>query len=152
MERIAISSAATEDQEVVVRLLDRQMSEHGIEANREGVSEIVARVIADNRHGFFLLATVGGNPVGVAYVAVILSVEHGGRVGWLEELYVLPEHREQGIGTALLGAALERAGETGLLAIDLEVDAEHPRAESLYERSGFRHLPRARWMKGLSER
>jgi GNAT superfamily N-acetyltransferase len=98
-----------------------------------------------------LIARGRGNIVGVAYVAIILSAEHCGKAGWLEELYVMPEYRSQGVGSALLTAVLERARELGIVAIDLEVDVAHRRAESLYRRFGFRPLDRSRWVRTLEQ-
>lgn len=46
-------------------------------------------------------------------------------------------------------AVLERARETDIVAIDLEIDASHGRAESLYRRLGFRPLERSRWVREL---
>ena len=91
-----------------------------------------------------------GRIVGVAYVAAIPSVEHCGLVAWLEELYVTPTHRSQGIGTALVKAVLARARKMDIVALDLEIDAEHSRAESLYRRLGFRPLNRSRWVRELT--
>ena len=149
MQGLTISSVQAADQHVVVGLLIAQMREHRIEPQRDSLSQIVTSALRDEQYGFLLLARLGSQIIGVAYVATILSVEHGGRVGWLEELYVLPEHREHGVGTALLSAVLERAQGLGLVAVDLEVDVEHQRAESLYGRFGFRKLPRSRWVKEL---
>jgi ribosomal protein S18 acetylase RimI-like enzyme len=70
-------------------------------------------------------------------------------VAWLEELYVTPSYRSLGIGSALLAAVVERAHKAGVAAVDLEVDASHSRAESLYRRFGFRRLNRSRWVKEL---
>ena len=75
--------------------------------------------------------------------------EHCGLVAWLEELYVAPSHRSRGVGSALLAAVLERAREAEIVAVDLEVDGAHRRAEALYRRSGFRRLNRSRWVKEL---
>jgi GNAT superfamily N-acetyltransferase len=68
---------------------------------------------------------------------------------WLDELFVVPEMRAQGIGTRLLAAAMEAAREDGCLAMDLEVDIEHQRVEALYLRHGFRALPRQRFSRLL---
>ena len=149
MQDICITPLQPSDKDAVVDLLGAQMREHRIEQGTENMSRVVQSVLADERHGFFLVARVGEEVVGVAYVATMQSVEHGGRLGWLEELYVSPAHREQGIGSLLMTAILERAGQLGLVAIELEVDVEHQRAESLYARFGFRRLPRARWVKKL---
>ncbi|MBI4662127.1 MAG: GNAT family N-acetyltransferase [Verrucomicrobia bacterium] len=147
MKRVSISAVQPADQAAVVELLVAQMREHGVRRTTDELSRIVAQVLADEQYGFFLQARMEERIVGVAYVAMILSVEHGARVGWLEELYVAPEQRAQGIGSALLGAVWQRAREFQLAALDLEVDIEHRRAESLYVRFGFRRLPRSRWVK-----
>jgi GNAT superfamily N-acetyltransferase len=135
------------DREAVAELLVNQMREHRVPASAEQLRDVVTGVLADSRYGFILVAKDAERVVGVAYAAIILSVEHGGRVAWLEELYVTPLSRGQGIGTALLTAVLAHARQSGLIAIDLEVDVEHQRAESLYRRLGFHGLPRARWAK-----
>jgi ribosomal protein S18 acetylase RimI-like enzyme len=51
----------------------------------------------------------------------------------------------------LLTGVVERARDLGIVAIDLEVDAAHRRAESLYRRFGFRSLDRSRWVLKLEE-
>jgi hypothetical protein len=63
----------------------------------------------------------------------------------LDELYIVPERRGQGIGEALLHAALEVARAAGARSVDLEIETGHERAASLYERNGFGRLPRTRW-------
>jgi ribosomal protein S18 acetylase RimI-like enzyme len=113
------------------------------------LSQIVARILSDERYGFFLVARIDGQVIGVAYVAIILSVEHAAPVGWLEEIYVSPEHRNKGVGRALLRELLEQARGLGIAAIDLEVDSEHQAAESLYAGFGFCRLSRSRWVKTL---
>lgn len=150
MQALHVQRAQAGDQETMVDLLIAQMKEHRISWDRESVSQVVARVLSDVRYGFLFVAQVAGDVIGVTYVATILSLEHGGLVGWLEELYVSPESREQGVGEALLRGVLEQAGEIGLVALDLEVDVEHKRAESLYARLGFRRLSRSRWVMELA--
>ena len=77
------------------------------------------------------------------------DAEHCGLAAWLEELYVAPDWRQRGIGTALVTAVSELARKTGIVAIDLEVDAGHKRATALYQRLGFRRLERSRWVREL---
>jgi GNAT superfamily N-acetyltransferase len=132
-------------------LLVDQLREHGIEASPETLARVLEVAITDMRRGFLMLARDGGRVVGVAYVATILSAEHCGPVAWLEELYVAPDCRERGIGTALVKAVLEQAGKAGMVAIDLEIDAGHKRVISLYQRLGFRRLKRSRWVRELTQ-
>jgi ribosomal protein S18 acetylase RimI-like enzyme len=113
------------------------------------LAKILQMAIADRKLGFVLVAREGARIVGVAYSATLLSAEHCGFVGSLEELYVAPEFRERGVGTKLLTAVFERARLDGLKAIELEVDEGHSRVMSLYQRFGFRRLDRSRWLTSL---
>jgi ribosomal protein S18 acetylase RimI-like enzyme len=90
-----------------------------------------------------------GRLVGLAALSVARPLEHAARTVWLEELYVAPAWREQGIGRRLLRAACAAAAAAGAVAVDLEVDGAHTRAARLYAREGFRNLRRARWMRRL---
>jgi GNAT superfamily N-acetyltransferase len=149
MQTFSIALATVSDCRECARLLVEQLGEHGVDASTERLTGVLERAVADGTRGFILLAREDRVIVGVAYVATILSAEHCGLVGWLEELYVTPSIRSRGIGAALVTAVLEHAGETGIVAIDLEIDAGHGRAESLYRRFGFRPLARSRWVKEL---
>jgi GNAT superfamily N-acetyltransferase len=148
-EEFSIRLATIHDCRKCARLLLGQLAEHGVDATEEKLVKILEKVLSHKTNGFILTARSRGSIVGVAYVAIILSAEHCGKVGWLEELYVMPECRSKGIGAALLTAVLERARKLGIVAIDLEVDVAHRRAESLYRRFGFRSLDRSRWVRTL---
>lgn len=137
------------DCEAVVALLGRQLAEHRIETSRSAIAAAVEGMMQDGRRGFLLVAKERDLLLGVAYVSFTWTLEHGGKSAWLEELYVLPEHRGAGVGKRLLGSVLDVARASGCAAVDLEVDAEHSRAEALYVREAFRRLPRARWVRTL---
>ena len=151
-QRFSIAPAAVSDCPECARLLVKHFGEQGVDASAEQLSRVLENVVADAGRGFVLLARDDRRIVGIAYVATILSAEHFGLVAWLEELYVTSSLRSRGIGTALMTAILERARETetGIVAIDLEIDAGHSRAESLYRRFGFRPLDRSRWVRELT--
>ena len=149
VEQIKVRAAAQADVDEIVRLMRAQLAEHGIDVPGDRLREAVEGVFADPGRGCFLLADEGRQAVGIAYLSFQWSMEHGGGCVWLEELYVLPECRERGIGGLLLNGALQEARARGCRAVDLEVDESHRRSESLYERAGFVRLPRNRWVKQL---
>jgi GNAT superfamily N-acetyltransferase len=147
MEPISTSAATERDCAECADLLVEQLREHNIDVSAESLRPLLERVVADEQRGFVHVARAEGGLVGVAYVAAILSMEHAGPAAWLEELYVTPAWRQRGVGSALLAAVMERARTAGMVAVDLEIDARHNRAVSLYERLGFSHLDRSRWMR-----
>ncbi len=77
--------------------------------------------------GAMWIAAGGDGPVG--YTAVVTR----GAVGFLAEMFVLPMHQSQGVGSALLRCVLaERAD------LHCTMSSRDPRALSLYVRAGWR--------------
>lgn len=61
-----------------------------------------------------------------------------GDMHYLAHLAVLPELRGQGVGHALIDHLIGLARDAGRRRITLDVAASNPRAEALYQRTGFR--------------
>lgn len=57
--------------------------------------------------------------------------------GLIENLYVVPERRGDGIGSSLLGAAEQSLHEQGIEIITLDVMANNTDAQRFYERHGY---------------
>ncbi|MGP8291392.1 GNAT family N-acetyltransferase [Vreelandella zhanjiangensis] len=55
----------------------------------------------------------------------------------LNDLYVLPEYRSQGVGRALMGAAAYLAQDHGVARLVLMTQVENKRAQRLYESLGW---------------
>jgi GNAT superfamily N-acetyltransferase len=143
-----IEAATVQDLPVLEGLLRAQFEEHAIPLDPRALSGAVRGLLSDEGRGAVLLAR-DPDPIGVAVLAYTWTLEHGGKSAWLDELFVVPEHRDRGVGRALLLRALQVAGASGCRAVDLEVDVEHARAEHLYAREGFAALPRKRWARRL---
>jgi ribosomal protein S18 acetylase RimI-like enzyme len=88
----------------------------------------------------FLAVDSDGEAVGYAVTRVggEEATMATGRVGELESLAVLPDHRGRGVGEALVGAALEHFRELGLREWNLAVMDGNERARAFYERLGLR--------------
>jgi ribosomal protein S18 acetylase RimI-like enzyme len=148
LANITLVDAETLD--AVVGLLEAQLREHEITRSRDDLRAVAQTVIADRRHGFMLVARApDGSPIGAAYASSLLSLEHGGPSGWIEELYVLPQWRGRGIGSRLIAEVVAHARESGWRALDLEVEASHQRAISLYARHQFQPHSRSRFYRIL---
>ena len=146
---VDVRTATAADRDAVVGLMRAQFREHQIALDDAGIARAVDGVLQHPDWGRLLVATRTGTAVGFAGLSFMWTYEHGGRAAWLDELYVNPAQRGRGIGQKLLRAACEVAAESGAVAMDLEVDIEHRRAERLYEREGFVRLHRARWSRPL---
>jgi ribosomal protein S18 acetylase RimI-like enzyme len=133
----AVRRATPGDAETVARLLhDFQMEfdepSPGVEALGERYAELIR-----NRDMTVLLA--GEGPDGFAQLRYRPWVYSAGpnAHSYLEELYVIPSLRGQGIGRALLEAAMEAARGEGATHMELGTSESDVAARGLYESAGF---------------
>ena len=144
-----IEKATLPDLDSIHSLLLKQFDEHAIKVPPDLLKQAVLAMLENKGRGILLVARKESKIVGIAAVSFVWTLEHGGQSAWLDELYILPEYRGQGIGRSLMRQVIGQAQEMGCLAIDLEVDADHRSAERLYEQERFRRLPRSRWVRYL---
>ena len=88
-------------------------------------------------HARCLIFEAGGRIAGYALLAITWSQEAGGRAVWVEEIYLLPEFRGQGMAKAFFAELrqLEPAAR-----YRLETEPDNARAEKLYKSMGFEEL------------
>jgi GNAT superfamily N-acetyltransferase len=81
--------------------------------------------------------------IGYIVMAFDYSLEYRGKGAWVDEFFVRPTHRGQGIGAQALDFFVEQARQLGVAVVHLEVNYGNPAIE-LYRRMGFedhrRHL------------
>ena len=80
-----------------------------------------------------------GEVAGYSLLAKTYSQEAGGKVVWIEEIYVLPSFRGRGIGKAFFDFLLQNRPED-VKRLRLEVERENERAVKLYKSFGFDFL------------
>jgi ribosomal protein S18 acetylase RimI-like enzyme len=149
IDGIEIRRATPDELDEVVELLAAQLAEHDIPIARADLAFAAEGILRVPERGFVLLAVDPTGAAGIACVSYSWTVERGGLVAWLDELYVVPSRREHGIGNELLGRVIAAAAEDGCRTVELEVETSHARAEHLYRRHGFTDLPRRRWTRTL---
>ena len=101
------------------------------------VSRVLASLLDDPSRGRVFVAEADGELVGYSVLAFGYSLEHGGLDALVDELYVRPELRGDGLGTRLLEALAATCRALGITRLHLEVDRTNPRAQKLYARLGF---------------
>lgn len=100
----------------------------------EALSERARRLMAE---GEITVLLGGERPDGIAVLRLRPALWAEGLDAYLEELYVAPERRGQGIGRAMLEATMDAAREAGAVRIDLGTSVEDTAAIGLYESCGF---------------
>ena len=77
--------------------------------------------------------------VGYILLALTYSNEAGGMVVWLDEIYVKPEFRSQGIGSELIDFVIEKY-KNKMSRFRLEITESNIGAKKLYLSKGFKDL------------
>ncbi|MFG1922028.1 GNAT family N-acetyltransferase [Cryptosporangium sp. NPDC048952] len=77
------------------------------------------------------------DPTGFAYLTLRPTPFYDGPLAQLEELYVRPHRRDQGIGTVLLRTACDLVRERGAGEMHINVDEVDTDTRRFYERHGF---------------
>ena len=91
----------------------------------------------------WFVAEQGGDLAGIL---IVRAPENEPGVGWVRILGVVPEHRQRGLGQALLRHSFRDFARRGFDAVGLGVDAENPTgAVRLYEKAGM-HVERTNLM------
>ena len=75
--------------------------------------------------------------VGYVFLSFYFSIEFGGRTAFIDELFVLPGDRGQGIGSKVINLIEQKCLELNLKAIHLESERTNERATALYLKLGF---------------
>src|SRR5262245_54908414 len=130
--------ATVEDAEEIARLLH--------DFNREydwpspGVEVIATRLRGLLAGGGATFAVIAGRPgaaVAVALVTLRPNVWYAGPVALLDEMYVVPERRGLGIGSAVLQYVIAESRRRAVELIEINVDEGDVDAQRFYERHGF---------------
>jgi ribosomal protein S18 acetylase RimI-like enzyme len=87
--------------------------------------------------GDTLVLVTGDGPDGLALLRFRAAIWSTGLECYLAELYVTPAKRGQGLGRALMEAALREARNRGADTMDIGVDEPDHAARTLYESLGF---------------
>jgi putative hydrolase of the HAD superfamily len=134
-------------------LLERFFTEEGFRAAGGDLRAPLTEMIADP-NSVVLLCSRAGEPIGVATITTSIGLEYG-RSAEIEDLYVKPGARGQGIATALIDRALEWCRGRGCSAALVTIAAGGPPGEKLtdfYLRRGFQENGRRLMEYGIRGR
>ena len=130
-----VRRATPEDADAVGRLLHEFNAEYEEETPGAEALARHARPLLESGEVTGLL--IGEGPDGFCLLRFHNSIYDGRPDAYVQELYVVPGGRGEGMGRALLDAAIEAAREAGAGHIDLTTSEDDREARSLYESSGF---------------
>lgn len=90
-------------------------------------------LLADTRSCVLVARNARGFAIAMVTAQLVISTAEGGLSVWIEDLVVHHDHRGQGVGKALLSAALDWAKCKGATRTQLLVDTNNDPAVSFYD-------------------
>ena len=132
---IQVRLATVEDADAIARLLRDFNLE--FEEPTPTVGELTETVHRLVEAGEITVLLAGAGPDGLSLLRLRPALWSKGLEAYLQELYVVPHLRGQGIGRALLARTIELVRERGADGIDLNTGETDTAARGLYESMGF---------------
>jgi ribosomal protein S18 acetylase RimI-like enzyme len=102
-------------------------------AGKTSILEVAAGV--ELAPAYFIVEN--GETIGFFVLSLGYSPEHGGTDGFIDDIFILPAHRNRGLGRQALDLAIQKSRDHGIRVLLLEVEAENHRAYHLYTSIGF---------------
>jgi ribosomal protein S18 acetylase RimI-like enzyme len=106
--------------------------------DRLRVESLLRDLIADPQRGACWLAEADGRLCGYLLAVIMFSLEHGGLMAEIDEVFVSREARSAGIGSLLISCAERDLAGRGMVRLQLQLGVDNTRARLFYERRGFR--------------
>jgi GNAT superfamily N-acetyltransferase len=134
-----IRPAVPDDIPTLLALVRRYWEFEGIEGfTALRVELVLQRLLAGpEAPGAIWVAESAGALQGYLIVMLVMSVEHQGLMGEIDEFFVVPEARSLGTGARLLEAAEAALRRRGCVRLQLQLGTTNLRAREFYQRQGY---------------
>ena len=104
---------------------------------RTRIESLLTELIAQPLRGACWLAESDGRLFGYLLAVIVFSLEHGGLMAEIDELFVSDDSRSNGAGALLVTRAERDLAERGLVRLQLQLGVGNQRARKFYEKHGF---------------
>jgi ribosomal protein S18 acetylase RimI-like enzyme len=136
--RMTIERAGEADIPALVELMSQFYSESSYALDRDWAGASFAQLLREEARGAIWIARRGTEPAGHVVLALRHSMEFGGLAGVIDDLFVRPQFRRQGVGSALISALLDACRKLQVAAVHVEVGPSNVAASALYLAFGLR--------------
>lgn len=148
---VVIEAPVLSDVEAIATLFREDMTTLRVDVTQDSMERLARSIIEDLESDasdcvcWVARLSNGGKAVGVMLANYNWSLKFAGRALWIEELYVTPSARRNGIGRLLVERVLDFSENNGICGVDLEAYQGNTPASILYRSLGFHRLGRERF-------
>jgi GNAT superfamily N-acetyltransferase len=136
-QSITVRQATLAEIETIVPLLDAYRQFYGKPGNPEGCRAFLLERFRYNQSIIFLANNEEGAAVGFAQLFPSFSSGSLAQIFILNDLFVIPSARRQGVASRLLRAAADHGHAAGAIRLTLSTAVTNKEAQILYEREGW---------------
>lgn len=134
-----IRFASAEDAAAIAGLVQRYWEFESIEGfDPLRVAALLAQLICEPQRGACWVAEANGRLCGYLLAVYVFSLEHGGLMAEIDEVFVSDEFRSAGLGSLLVTRAERDLAERGMLRLQLQLGVHNASARRFYERHDYR--------------
>ena len=137
---VTIGPARPEHADVIVGLLDeldRFYQATETEPAGQRVRHVLEALFSDRPSAHALLAWDKGRAIGFASYSFLWPAAGSTRSLYLKELYVVDDHRGEGVGRSLMDALCQLAAEHDCSRVEWTTDDDNPGALQFYQTLGY---------------
>ncbi len=139
---ISFRAATETDAEALVNFIRKYYEFDHIPFHGSEIRAGLPPFLKDPALGCAWLVLSAGKIVGYTIFTFSFDLELGGRLATITDLYFEEPHRGKGLGRRTLKHIEEFCRSSGVLALELRVERNNPRAFALYQKFGFRTYDR----------
>jgi len=141
MSHIKLVKATKKDIPTLVDFLGQLfMLEKDFEPDPESQASALNLIMENPEQTIIYIVEVDGGTAGMVALHLSISTAEGGWAGRIEDLYLKPEFRRQGIGKQVVQEILSITKEKGLKRITLVADKDNSPALQFYKSCGFQEM------------
>lgn len=115
-----------------------------IDMTNRARQQAIEHLLSDSSLGSIWLILSDTEIAGYIALTFGYSIEFGGQDAFIDELYIRPEFRSQGLGEKTLDQIQQTAKDFNIKALHLEVARQNTAAQKLYTQANFQ--PRDKYM------
>jgi ribosomal protein S18 acetylase RimI-like enzyme len=146
---LQILPAEASDIELLVVFMRDFYIHEAMTFDEQRTRQTLQRLIGNPSFGRVFLLEFAGEKVGYTVLTFGFSLEFHGRDAFVDELYIVAEHRGRGIGKQALDFLADVCRNESIAALHLEVDHVNTIAQEVYRKQGFQDHNRyllTRWV------
>jgi GNAT superfamily N-acetyltransferase len=138
------------DHDILFQLMQNYYDYDQIPLDEPAARQALTQLLSDDPFGRVWLVCIEDKPIGYVVLTLGFSLEYHGRDAFIDEIYLEEPYRGQGIGTKIFAFVEEQARALGVQAIHLEVERHNQRAQSFYQKIGFKDNDRRLMSKRIN--